>query len=322
MKTGLVMFEWHALGHVALGDSYEPVPHVSSTVYDYFHLNSIQPQGDGGVLIGARNTWAAYMLSATGATLWRLGGKRSTFALGPGVRFAWQHDAELLPEGDLSIFDDEAAPPEGPQSRAIVVALDYTARTATLVRQLTYPGASILTQSQGNAQALPEGEELIGWGEVGYVSQFSSAGALTFDMHLPANGSSYRAYRFPWSATPAHAPAVAASAGAGGTTVYASWNGATAVTGWRVFAGSSPKSLTAVGQKKRLIRDGINAYDAVQVRVDFANGMSIHFHNNWITPPRSRPPAGCCGRSPSWSPAGGASAICSACASSGSSDRW
>lgn len=48
---------------------------------------------------------------------------------------------------------------------------------------------------------------------------------------------------------------------------------------------SKPVSLTAVGQKKRLMRDGINAYDAVQVRVDFANGMSINFHNNWITPP-------------------------------------
>jgi predicted dehydrogenase len=48
---------------------------------------------------------------------------------------------------------------------------------------------------------------------------------------------------------------------------------------------SKPASLTAVGQKKRLIRDGINAYDAVQVRVDFENGMSINFHNNWITPP-------------------------------------
>jgi predicted dehydrogenase len=48
---------------------------------------------------------------------------------------------------------------------------------------------------------------------------------------------------------------------------------------------SKPVSLTAVGQKKRLARDGINAYDAVQVRVDFANGMSINFHNNWITPP-------------------------------------
>jgi predicted dehydrogenase len=51
------------------------------------------------------------------------------------------------------------------------------------------------------------------------------------------------------------------------------------------YYGSKPVSLTAVGQKKRLVRDGINAYDAVQVRVDFDNGMSISFHNNWVTPP-------------------------------------
>lgn len=47
---------------------------------------------------------------------------------------------------------------------------------------------------------------------------------------------------------------------------------------------SKPVSLTAVGQKSRLLRDGINAFDAVQVRVDYANGMSINYHNNWITP--------------------------------------
>jgi predicted dehydrogenase len=51
------------------------------------------------------------------------------------------------------------------------------------------------------------------------------------------------------------------------------------------YYGSKPISLTAVGQKKRLAREGIDAYDAVQVRVDFENGMSISFHNNWITPP-------------------------------------
>ena len=47
---------------------------------------------------------------------------------------------------------------------------------------------------------------------------------------------------------------------------------------------TKPVSLTAVGQKQRLRRDGINAYDAVQVRVDFANGLSVEFCNNWITP--------------------------------------
>lgn len=53
---------------------------------------------------------------------------------------------------------------------------------------------------------------------------------------------------------------------------------------------SKPVSLSAVGQKKRLLREGIRAYDAVQVRVDFENGMSINFHNNWITPPEFEGP--------------------------------
>ncbi len=253
VRTGLVMFEWHALGHVPLSYSYAPVPHLSSTPYDYFHLNSIQPQADGDLLIGSRNTWAAYMIStAGGATVWTLGGKRSSFTLGSGVRFAWEHNAEVLPEGNVSIFDDEASPPESDQSRAIVIALNQVTHTATLTRQLVHPGTRILTESQGNAQALPEDEEFVGWGEVGFASEFSAAGALDFDMHLPPGGSSYRAYRMPWSATPAHAPILAASPGAGASTVvYASWNGATAVTGWRVFAGRSPQALTAVGQFPR-----------------------------------------------------------------------
>ncbi|HEV2391333.1 MAG TPA: Gfo/Idh/MocA family oxidoreductase [Verrucomicrobiae bacterium] len=49
--------------------------------------------------------------------------------------------------------------------------------------------------------------------------------------------------------------------------------------------GCKPVSLTAVGQKQRLARQGIDAYDAVQVRVDYDNGLSFTFHNNWITPP-------------------------------------
>src|SRR6266571_5293600 len=51
------------------------------------------------------------------------------------------------------------------------------------------------------------------------------------------------------------------------------------------YYNAKPVGLTAVGQKKRLVRDGINAYDAVQVRVDWDNGMSIYFQNNWINPP-------------------------------------
>ena len=49
--------------------------------------------------------------------------------------------------------------------------------------------------------------------------------------------------------------------------------------------GVKPVSLHAVGQKRKL-RDehGMDAFDAVQVKVQFDNGMSIDFINNWITP--------------------------------------
>ena len=46
-----------------------------------------------------------------------------------------------------------------------------------------------------------------------------------------------------------------------------------------------PVSLYAVGQKVKLRTEyGMDAYDAVQVKVQFDNGMSIDFINNWIVP--------------------------------------
>ena len=46
-----------------------------------------------------------------------------------------------------------------------------------------------------------------------------------------------------------------------------------------------PVALHAVGQKKKLLQEyGMDAFDAVQVKVQFDNGMSIDFHNNWILP--------------------------------------
>lgn len=48
---------------------------------------------------------------------------------------------------------------------------------------------------------------------------------------------------------------------------------------------AKPVSLHAVGQKKKLLREyGMDAFDAAQVKVQFDNGMSIDFINNWILP--------------------------------------
>src|SRR5262249_55637983 len=140
VKTGLVMFEWHALGHVPLSASYSKAHPQRGSVWDWFHINSIDLGPDQNILISSRNTWAVYEIGHTdGRILWRLGGKNSTFALGRGVRFAWQHDATLLQDGSIEIFDNEDTPKIANQSRAIDIGLNFAKRTATLLHQYVNP---------------------------------------------------------------------------------------------------------------------------------------------------------------------------------------
>ena len=118
MKTGLVRWEWHSLDHVGAEES-ETEPGTSSTPWDWFHLNSIDREPNGELLISARSTWAAYQLQApSGKVLWRLGGLKSTFKMAPGTETAWQHDARMLADGEVSLFDDGSNPPIHRESRA------------------------------------------------------------------------------------------------------------------------------------------------------------------------------------------------------------
>ena len=53
--------------------------------WDYFHINAVSEHG-GDLLVDSRNTWAAYDVDPrTGRIAWRLGGKHSSFAMGPGA---------------------------------------------------------------------------------------------------------------------------------------------------------------------------------------------------------------------------------------------
>jgi hypothetical protein len=249
VKTGLVLYQWDSLDHVPLTDSYEAVPTSSGQPFDYFHINSIQLERNGNLIISARNTWAAYKVDGqTGAVRWTLGGKRSSFKLGPGVPFAFQHDVRLhrgaVPT--VTLFDDGAGPPKvHSQSRGITVRIDRSKRTATLVAQHVHSPA-LAANFEGNVQELPGGEEFVGWGQQPYFTQYDARGRVVFDGRFVGDNSSYRAYRSAWTGTPASPPVVRASAGAGSTNVYVSWNGATRVSSWRVLAGAAPNALQAV----------------------------------------------------------------------------
>ena len=249
IPTGLVMFEWHAYGHVALNDSYVRAPRYSNDPYDFFHINSIalDSWGDGDFLVSSRNTWASYEIDrVTGSILWRLGGRHSSFKMGPGTGTAYQHDVRWQPDRTLTIFDNGSVPKVHSQSRILRERIDWAHRSVSLVGRFV---GGISSGSQGNAQVQANGNTFVGWGEEPYMTEFGPAGQTLFSARFPSPGQSYRAYRFPWSATPASRPAIAVTAGAGSSaTVYASWNGATAVSAWRVLAGASSSSLAPVAQ--------------------------------------------------------------------------
>jgi hypothetical protein len=271
LKTHLVRREWSPLDHIALSQSYSsPTSSTTEWPFDYFHLNSIALRPNGSVLISSRNTSALYELNgSTGQVSTQIGGKHSTVKLGAGTATAYQHDAQELPNGEISVFDNGGVPKVHPQSRGIIISVNPTAHTDTLVGEYEHT-APLSAGSQGSVQMLENGNLMIGWGAEPYVSEYSAGGTLVYDAHLPKGAESYRSYRFPWSATPDNPPAAAAAAAGANTTVYASWNGATTVASWEVLAGASAKTLapTASGGKSgfesSISVHGKPAYLAVQ----------------------------------------------------------
>jgi hypothetical protein len=247
VATGRLLFEWRSLQHIPVSASREP----HAEPYDYLHVNSIEELPDGNLLVSGRHTWALYKLDRrTGAVIWTLGGERSQFDLGRGAHFAWQHDARLSSQRVLTVFDNgsDGPNPTEPQSRGLVLELDERRRKVTLRHAYTSPDR-LVAGAMGSVQILPGDRVLVGWGVASHATEFAPDGRLLFDVALPAGMYSYRALSLPWRGKPHHRPDVAAGRDrrSGSAVVYASWNGATAVAGWKVAGGESHDELRPLG---------------------------------------------------------------------------
>ena len=251
IETGEVLFEWHSLEHVGVDESDYEIPPELAEPYDYFHINSIEEEGEDHFLISARRTSAVYKVDRrTGEVVWRLGGKRSDFEMGEGAVFAFQHDARRQPDGTITLFDNRGAAMEE-QSRGIRLRLDEGAMRATLVREYLHPEQPFATY-QGNVQVLPDGNVFVGWGSGPYMTEHDPDGDVLFDASFPPEVESYRAFRLPWKGKPQGGPDIAGEFGEDGrTTLYASWNGATDVASWEVLAGPSADDLKPAGSAPR-----------------------------------------------------------------------
>jgi EmrB/QacA subfamily drug resistance transporter len=258
LHTGKLLYTWSASKHIPRRDSYTQPP-PNGFPWDTYHVNSVEPYVDGTFLVSMRNTWAIYLVSArTGRILWTLGGKHSSFTIPNQGEFKWQHDAQLRSGSTVTLFDDHCCditgadtylPATGP-ARGLTLKLDQTRHTASVVRQYSH-GATFHSEYMGNTQILPNGNVIVGWGQVPFVSEYTPSGKLIFDAAFPSPDMSYRAYVQPWVGKPLSPPSGAARAAAGRITVYASWNGATQVTAWRVLAATAAGAMQPVASHTR-----------------------------------------------------------------------
>jgi len=268
IETGKVLFEWQSIDHVGLDETYVSPSEDHYPGIDYFHINSIDVDHDDDLLVSARETSTVYKVDRkTGEVIWRLGGKMSDFEMEEGARFAFQHDARRLPNGNISIFDngslvfDDGTPKAVEESRAIVLEVDEKRMRATLVHEYTHPDGQY-ADAAGNTQVLPNGDVFVGWGRALAISEFSKEGELLFDAGLLRKNKTYRAFRFPWSGHPTDKPACVAERTLGDEVrVYASWNGATEVESWEALVGPRPGRLKPLGE---VARDGFET--AIVVR--------------------------------------------------------
>ena len=183
IKTGKLLFQWVSSDHVPYSDSHAPMPQPGQP-WDWFHINAVHLDTDGNLLISSRFTWTIYKVNLrTGAMMWQLGGKHSTFAVkaAPGQKldsageiFAFQHDPEALGGNVYTVFDDES---DGQStlyssSRAVTISLDLATGTATLIKSVNQP-EGLTAGATGSAQTTRNGDLFVSWGGLSYFSEFS-----------------------------------------------------------------------------------------------------------------------------------------------------
>ena len=130
IKTGLVRWEWHSLDHVAAAESEVEAPKRDA-------VGLLPPQldrpraGRGPPDLGAQHLGG--LPACRRQRRDPLAPRRqlkSSFEMGPGTKTAWQHDARMLPDGEITLFDDGSNPPVHTQSRGVRIALDRGAHGA------------------------------------------------------------------------------------------------------------------------------------------------------------------------------------------------
>jgi hypothetical protein len=166
-RGGRLVWSWKSQNHVALAETGRHWPWAVDHNYDIAHWNSIEPAGSDAVIASFRHFDAVYRIrKSTRQIVWKLGGTRtprSLRVLGDpyGYTFGAQHDARLLGDGTVTVFDNRTnVSPRTP--RAVRFRINRKAGTATLLESISDPTVSA-SYCCGSARRLANGQWLVSW---------------------------------------------------------------------------------------------------------------------------------------------------------------
>jgi len=308
ISSGETLFTWHASDHVDPSVCHNPLGDGGGSptqAWDYFHINSIDPSSnDGNYLISSRHCFGLYFINGTsGDIIWQMGGDNSSFTMGNGTEYSWQHHARWVTKNDtyatMTLFDNAGmfGVSDEPVSRGVYLGVNFTNMTVELIQD--FPSVNdTISQSQGSVQLQPNGDILTGWGFMPWYGEFTSAGDLIWKAQFgvigEANNEAYRMLRFNWTGEPTAPPDVAiantvSSSGSNNViSFYVSWNGDTRTSRWELIgapdsSGSKTQSLynqTRTGFETTInFNTAIKSHEFYAVRALSANGTHLGTSN-------------------------------------------
>lgn len=210
-KSKNVIWQWRSWDHYKIADTEFD---LTQTNISYCHVNSIDIPDDTTAILSTRYFNEVTKINTiTGDIIWRFGGVNNQFNIsGSGPDFEYQHDARYLGNGYYSVYDN--TPPDSKKySRGVIYHLDQANKTGYLVNQF-YHDPGLLGHNMGNFQVTPNGNIVIGWGNIGADS---ISGMYIFSEYAPTGPNytsytnvndvtlrnptfvfSYRAVKYPW----------------------------------------------------------------------------------------------------------------------------
>jgi len=192
--SGTLVFEWNSLDHLP-PDHFGPGL-INVNAFDYLHANSIELDEDNNLILSLRAANMACKINhQSGNVIWKLGGNFSDFAFTNDSGFYGQHDIRVLPNGNLSVFDNDHV--ADTSARGVEYQIDTVNFTATKVNESNYT-FSFPARSLGSFRVLENDYRIAGWGNTNRpspsVTLYDPLGDIASDFFMRDTVVSYRAF--------------------------------------------------------------------------------------------------------------------------------